>query len=147
MYSIFEQLLHERGLRMADVSKATGISYSSFTDWKAGRSRPKYERMKLIADFFGVSVDYLLTGDESKRVPKGTVYQTSFTEEELNKAIMTAVRNQYYEDIETVALAQAMKDNSEMRLLFDAAKDASPEDLKTVRDMLLLLKKRGKNAD
>lgn len=147
MYSDFERILTEKGLKLKDVANATGVAYSSLTDWKAGRSKPKYERMKKIADFLGVSVDYLLTGEEPKGEKTVTVYRTSLTEEELNKAIMTAFRNQYYDDVQTVALAQAMKDNEQLHALFDAAKDASPEDLKTVYDMLLLLKQRGKNAD
>jgi len=52
----------------------------------------------------------------------------------------------YYISKETQELAQTMKENAELRILFDAAKDANPEDLKTVSDMLLLLKGR-RNAD
>lgn len=144
MYSDFERLLHERGLRASDVSKATGVSYSTFTDWKAGRYTPKYEKMKKIADFFGVPVE-ILSGDESQKSVE--VFRTSFTEAELSETIMKAFKRQYYEDADTAALAQSMKDNHELRVLFDAAKDATPEDLRTVSDMLMLLKKRRENAD
>ena len=37
------------------------------SDWKRGRSTPKTENMKKIADYFGVTVDYLMTG---KKEPK-----------------------------------------------------------------------------
>jgi repressor LexA len=33
---------------------------STFTDWKRGRSKPKAEKLKILADYFGVSVDYFL---------------------------------------------------------------------------------------
>lgn len=44
-------------------------------------------------------------------------------------------------------MAQALFENRELRVLFDAAKDASPEDLKTTYDMLMALKRkeRGNN--
>lgn len=34
-------------------------------DWKAGRYTPKQEKMQKIADFLGVTVDYIMTGNES----------------------------------------------------------------------------------
>lgn len=46
----------------------------------------------------------------------------------------------YYEDEETSAVAQSLFENEEMRLLFDAAKDSKPEDLRMVADMLNRLK-------
>jgi repressor LexA len=59
-YKRFEELLRSRGATVYRVSKETGISASTFTDWKNGRSVPKADKMKLIADFFEVSLDSLL---------------------------------------------------------------------------------------
>lgn len=65
MYEIFEKLLKERGLRPADVSKGTGLSSTFFTEWKKGKAKnPNPQNLKKIADFFGVSLDYLMTGEE-----------------------------------------------------------------------------------
>ena len=64
MFEIFAELMAGAGLRIADVSRGTGISYSIFTDWKAGRSTPKLDKLQRIADFFDVSVEYLTTGHE-----------------------------------------------------------------------------------
>lgn len=67
MYEIFEQLLQKYGVTAYKVSKETGITQSTLSDWKRGRSTPKTENMKKIADYFGVSVEYLMTGkDEAK---------------------------------------------------------------------------------
>jgi len=49
---------------------------------------------------------------------------------------------EYYFDSDTAAIAQQMKDNKEMSMLFDAARDADPEDLKAVYNMLLALKRK-----
>lgn len=67
MYEIFEKLLNERGLKTADISRATGISLPIFSYWKAGRSTPKYDNLRKIADFFNVTVDYLITGKEPEK--------------------------------------------------------------------------------
>lgn len=67
MYEIFEQLLQKYGVTAYKVSKETGITQSTLSDWKRGRSTPKTENMKKIADYFGVTVEYLMTG---KNVPK-----------------------------------------------------------------------------
>lgn len=59
MYSIFEKLLAEKGVRVADVSRATGIAQSTFSDWKRGRCAPKTEKLQKIADYFGVTLAFL----------------------------------------------------------------------------------------
>lgn len=66
MYEIFEQLLRQYGCKAADVARATGINQTVFSEWKKGKSNPKTDKLQLIADYFGKSVDYLITGKESE---------------------------------------------------------------------------------
>lgn len=47
----------------------------------------------------------------------------------------------YYTNPETVKVAQEIFDNSDLRVLFDAAKDSSPEQLKLAAEMLRQFKK------
>ncbi len=68
MYEIFERLLQLHNVTAYQVSKATGISQSTLSDWKKKRSVPKNDKMQKIADYFGVSLQYLLTGTESEPV-------------------------------------------------------------------------------
>lgn len=70
MYEIFEQLLQKHGITAYKVSKETGITQSTLSDWKRGRSTPKTDNMKKIADYFGVSLDYLTTGKETTEQKK-----------------------------------------------------------------------------
>lgn len=42
------------------VAKDTGITKSTFTDWKSGRSNPKINKIKRLADYFGVPIEYFL---------------------------------------------------------------------------------------
>ena len=118
MYEVFEQLLQKFGVTTADVCKATGIGQSTMSNWKSRRNLLSGKNAQLIADYFGVSVDYLMTGKEKEGGEK------------------------YYINDETASIAQEIFDNKELRLLFDAAKDAQPEDLQTVHQMLLALKRK-----
>ena len=118
MYEVFEQLLQKFGVTTADVCKATGIGQSTMSNWKSRRNLISGKNAQLIADYFGVSVDYLMTGKEKEGGEK------------------------YYINDETASIAQEIFDNKELHLLFDAAKDAQPEDLQTVHQMLLALKRK-----
>ncbi|CBK77113.1 Helix-turn-helix [[Clostridium] cf. saccharolyticum K10] len=69
MYEIFVKLCEKYGVTAYKVGKETGIASSTFSDWKSGRSRPKADKMQKIADYFGVSVDYLMTGEEPAKKP------------------------------------------------------------------------------
>lgn len=84
MYEIFERLLKEKSVTAYRVSKETGIGASTFSDWKSGRSTPKQEKLQKIADYFGVSVDYLMTGKED--TPKETTL-TSRDERDIKNTI------------------------------------------------------------
>lgn len=64
MYEIYQRLLDEKGLKNADVARATGISNMTLSDWKRGKSFPKADKMKKIAKYLNVSVDYLMTGKD-----------------------------------------------------------------------------------
>ena len=62
-YNIFENLLKMNKTTVYRVSKDTGIAASTFSDWKSGRSVPKLDKIKIIANYFDVPLEYMLTGD------------------------------------------------------------------------------------
>ena len=64
MYEIYQKLLDEKGLKNADVARATGISNMTLSDWKRGKSVPKSDKMQKIAEFLNVTEDYIRTGKE-----------------------------------------------------------------------------------
>lgn len=71
MYERFKKLLDENNAKPSEIAKATGIPPSTFSDWKVGRSRPKLDKIKKIADYFEVS--YLwLSGDSNDVHPRDT---------------------------------------------------------------------------
>lgn len=60
MYKKFLQLLVKNGTTAYEVSKKTGIANSTLCDWKNGRSKPKADKLKILADYFGVDVGFFL---------------------------------------------------------------------------------------
>ena len=118
MYEIFSKLLQEFNVTPYKVSKETGVSQSTLSDWKRGISTPKQDKLQKLADYFNVSLEYLMTGKEKEG---GEVY---------------------YLNEETRKVAQDMFENKDLRMLFDAARDAEPEDLEAVHTMLMALKRK-----
>lgn len=122
MYSVFEDLMKQRGLKISDVSKATGVPYSAFTDWRAGRYHPKDDKIKKIADFFGVTADYIRTGDVQTLVPS----------------------EGYHLDEQSEGLIEMVMKRPELREFIEEAADADPEDVRTALGVLISLKRKGK---
>ena len=73
MYEIFEQLLQKYGVTSYKVSKDTGVTQTSLSNWKSGRSTPNAKTLQKIADYFGVSIEYLMTGKEDSEKKETTL--------------------------------------------------------------------------
>lgn len=66
MYKIYCRLRDAKGVKDADVARETKIIKSTFTDWKNGRSTPKIDKLQKIADYFGVTTDYLMGNEDDE---------------------------------------------------------------------------------
>ena len=63
-YNIFAYLCTKKGVSTTKAALDLGFSRSAPNHWKEKNGRPKNENMQKIADYFNVTVDYLLTGEE-----------------------------------------------------------------------------------
>jgi len=95
-----------------EVADAIGVSPQTFNTWVKGIALPRMSKVQLLADYFGIQKSDLL---EEKH-------------------------DTYYLNPETAQIAQRIYEDKELRALFDAAADASPEDLQTIHTMLKALK-------
>ena len=112
-----EELMADREVTLFRVAKETGVPYTTLYESLKRGGQLRAATVQKLADYFGVSVEYLLNGSEEER---------------------------YYDDPLTAELAERMKDDHDLRLLFMAAKDASPETLSVVYALLKTLKEREK---
>lgn len=111
-----QNLCREKGIALYQLERTLGFGNGYIS--KLDKSTPNVAKIKKIADYFGVSVDYLMNGEDSENVEK------------------------YHFDEETAQMAQEMFENKDMRVLFKTARNAKPEDLKIVNDMLIALMKK-----
>ena len=65
MYEIFDSLCKKHGVTPYRVCKETGLTTATISNWKAGRYTPKADKLQKIADYFGVTIEYLMTGAEA----------------------------------------------------------------------------------
>ena len=75
-------LLEEQGKKQNELSKFTGISTSTISAWNKRGTNPAADTISTIADFFGVSTDYLLTGKETtsdEQVGTGNIHTGNVT--------------------------------------------------------------------
>lgn len=66
-YDVFEKLCRENGVSLAQVRKDLSISQSTMASWKSRNLTPKSDTLQRLAEYFNVSVGYLL-GEEREQV-------------------------------------------------------------------------------
>ena len=64
---IFE-IMRMKNIRQKDLSKSIGIPTATISTWNTRNTSPPAEKIIEIADYLGVSVYYLLTGEEQNAV-------------------------------------------------------------------------------
>lgn len=116
-----KQICKDRKIPISKLERDLGFSNGYIGQLKKGTFPD--DRLTAIANYLRVSPDYLMTGDSHEESSK------------------------YYINEETAQMAQEIFENKELRLLFSAARDASPEDLKTTHDLLLALKRKERGHD
>jgi transcriptional regulator with XRE-family HTH domain len=120
-YRKFEKLCENKGIKPSTVSRATGVSTATLSSWKGGKYIPKADKIQLIANYFGVNLDY-------------------FSDDQTNSG------GGYYTDADTAKIAQEIFENKDLRILFDAAADARPQDLQMAAEMLRRFKETNPNG-
>ena len=65
VFERIEKLRKDKKISQGKLEKELGFSNGSISKWR--NSTPTYERLQKVADYFGVSVDYLMTGTEDKK--------------------------------------------------------------------------------
>lgn len=67
MYEKFALLLEKTHKTASQVSRDTGIAENIFSYWKRGRSKPKVDKLLILAKYFDVPVTYFLDDVEESK--------------------------------------------------------------------------------
>lgn len=100
------EICRQRKIPLSHVERECG-----FANGYLGRLKKPLpeDRLRRIAEYLGVSTEYLSTGEEPQ---------------------------EYYLNEATAKAAQELFENPDLRFLFDAARDSRPEDLRMAAEML-----------
>ena len=120
LYENVKEAAKRKGYSINRLEQELGFARSYIAKFKT--ITPSADKIQRIADFLGVSTEYLLPGTEKE--PAG-----------------------YYLNDETAQVAQEIFENKELRALFDATRDADPEDLRALHNMALALKRKERGGD
>ena len=113
----------ELGLTLEEVANKVGVSKSTVKKWESGYIKNmRRDNMALLADALHISPMDLLTDDFKSNDSTG-----------------------YYTDPETAELAEKLRTDPDMKVLFSAAKDLTPEEMQQAADYVNYLKMKGRN--
>ena len=121
LYEQIRDIAKKKGYSINRLEKELGFARSSIN--KFNKNKPSTDKIRQIADLLGVSVDHLLNGTDDDQ------------------------KAGYYLNEETAKAAQEIFENRELKMLFDAARDADPEDLMALHSMALALKRKERGND
>lgn len=105
-----KELCRLKGISQGRMEKEIGISNGASSKWKT--SSPSLDILKKLSEYFGVSVDYLMTGEEKEG------------------------GETYYINEETRAIAQEIFEKKELRMLFDVTRKSTPQRLMAYYNMI-----------
>ena len=100
-----KELRERKRLTQSQLAEVLDVSQQAVGKWELDKASPDDKTLIRIANYFGVTTDYLLGYDDKPT---------------------------YYTDPETAMLAQELKDNPEYRALLDATKGLKPESVKEI---------------
>lgn len=114
-----QHYLESKNKTQADLAEYMGVSQATVSNWCNGVKMPRMDKIDKICEFFGIERSYLMVEDKE---PAG-----------------------YYLDPEAAEIAQEVYERPELKILFDASRKASKEDIQFVVEMIdrMAKKERG----
>lgn len=116
------QLREEKGLSQLEFAHKVNINNSVMNRIEKGIRPIRDDELIAISKFFGVSIDYLLGNSPAPSPESGG----------------------YYTDPDVAQITEELRTDPDKRILFDATKDLSKDDINTVLKIIEGLKARGK---
>ena len=100
-----------KGVNQTEMCNALGFKFMTLSDWLHAKTYPRIDKIELMANYFGVS--------------KADLVEEHADEEQ-----------HYYLDDDAREMAEFMHKNPNYKVLFDAVRNVSAEDIEFVRQMI-----------
>lgn len=127
-YDVYVDLCRKIGKKPSVVAAELGINKSNVSNWKNNGYTPRGEALQKIADYFGVTTDYLLTGEQKEKSPS-----------------KIGEGKHRIPDEETLKLLELLENREDIRYLAAASERATPEHVRATAKMFDEL--YGRNQD
>lgn len=108
-YDVYADLCSNAGKKPSVVAAELGINKSNVSNWKNNGYTPRGDALQKIADYFNVSTDYLLTGEQKEKAASPTNSPSDGAEETKKSAIQSDNGPIYLENT-YLRLAQGAKE-------------------------------------
>lgn len=109
-----------RNVSQNELAEYLHVSQPAVSTWCKGIKMPRMNKIDAICSYLSITREDLMREEGSQS---------------------------YYANTETAKMAQQIFENKDLRVLFDAAKDVSPETLKQVHDILMVLKRNEQRGE
>lgn len=97
MYEKIQLLMMSHHMNKVEMAKAIGVSSGNLSDWANGRSQPSIDKLIKIADYFDVSIDYLVGRDDRFPAPSPDTFELIRLYESLDREGKTVVLGMAYQ--------------------------------------------------
>ena len=121
---ILKQLRDEKGIYQKDLAEVVGVSAGAITMYETGRRFPDKDTLEKIANYFYVSVDYLLGRTKEKS-----------TVDDLKRKLAS--------DPKLELLLTDFLCRKDLLLLYKLTKDLAPEDVMKIIDIVKIIDFKG----
>lgn len=111
-----KELRTNKGLSQADLAKIFNVAQNTISQWERNVREPDFDTIEKIADFFKVSVGYLLGSDAPQR--------------------------QHVNDDEALEFLDELHKRPEMKTLFQVGRKATKEDIEVAVKIIEALKNK-----
>ena len=106
-----KELCSQRGISIAQLEKDLGFSNKSLFAWKD--TNPGIDRVKKVADYFGVSIDYLVSDEDEEESEVDRAKQRLFDENPGFRILFDATEGCPEEELyRAAAIVRALKEQS-----------------------------------
>src|SRR6056297_1614997 len=96
-------LRKEKDIYQKELAQNIGVSRSTITLYESGSRKPNLETLEKLADYFGVSIDYLLGKSTEREVIE-------------SKELL------YFDDPEVVEICEQLKTRKDLKIIFNECK-------------------------
>lgn len=116
-YDVYCELCQKNGLTPSGAANKIGFNRASVTVWKTTGKAPKQDLLLKIADYFGVTTDYLLTGEDAKRAP-APEGERSVSDDDIKFALFGGdgdITDEMYDEVKRFARMVKLREEAEKK--------------------------------